>query len=66
MNLHQYLILNSRDYFAIAEEYCNLNKVFKKDTFLEKLSLWVDMVFYPLAMILLIVVYNMNLVSLVS
>ena len=58
MSLHQYLILNSKNYFAIAEEYVTLSKVFKKETFLEKLSLWVEMLIYPLVMLTCIFVYE--------
>lgn len=56
--LHQYLILNRRDYFALAEEYVMLNQIFQKETFLEKLSLWVDMLIYPIFLIASIFLYN--------
>lgn len=40
----QYLILNKRNYFAIAEEYIQLHQLFKTDTFYEKLSLCMKLV----------------------
>jgi len=56
--LHQYLILNRRDYFAIAEEYVMLNQIFQRETFLEKLSLWVDMLIYPVFLIVSIFLHK--------
>lgn len=38
MNVFQYLILNKKDYFSLAEEYIGLQTTFQKESILEKLS----------------------------
>ena len=43
-----YLILNNKNFFSIAEEYVELEQIFKKETFFEKMSLFVDMILHPL------------------
>lgn len=43
-DLTQYLILNNTNYFAIAEEYIQLQQLFKTETFFEKLSLFMKLV----------------------
>jgi hypothetical protein len=48
----QHIILNSKNYFQIAEEFVNLNKLFKQETLFETLNFWIDMIFYPLYLIL--------------
>lgn len=40
----QYLVLNKRNYFAIADEYVTLKQLFKTDTFYEKLSLFMKLI----------------------
>lgn len=40
----QYLVLNKKNYFAMAEEYINLKPLFKIDTFYEKLSLFMKLI----------------------
>ena len=49
--LTQHIILNTKNYFQIAEEFVNLNKLFKQETLFEKLNFWIDMVVYPLYLI---------------
>ena len=48
MNISQYIILNNKPYFSLAEEFINLYQLFKQETLFEKVSFWVDMVLYPL------------------
>lgn len=44
-----YLILNkSKSFFATAEEYVGLQKKFLKESLLEKILLWVDLLLSPL------------------
>ena len=42
--VNQYLILNKRNYFALADEYIKLNELFKTDTLDEKLSLFMKLI----------------------
>jgi hypothetical protein len=44
------LLMNSSNYFSIADEYVSLQKIFSRDTLLEKLELWIEMVISPLIM----------------
>ena len=39
-----YIVMNKKNYFAIAEEYVQLKQLFKTDTFYEKLSLFMSLV----------------------
>jgi hypothetical protein len=43
--------MNSSNYFSIADEYVSLQKIFSRDTLLEKLELWIEMVISPLIML---------------
>lgn len=42
-SISSYLILNKKNYFALAEEYIGLQQLFKTDTFYEKLSLFMEL-----------------------
>ena len=42
--ISEYLVLNNKNYFAIADEYVNLKPLFKTDTFYEKLSLFMKLI----------------------
>ena len=42
--ISNYLILNKKNYFAIADEYIKLKQLFKADTFYEKLSLFMKLI----------------------
>lgn len=44
------LVMNPSNYFSIADEYVSLQKIFSRDTLLEKLELWIEMVISPLIM----------------
>ena len=50
--LTQHIVLHSQNYFQIAEEFVHLHGLFKQDTLFETLNFWIDMVFYPLYLIL--------------
>lgn len=57
-----YLILNyNTSYFAKAEEYIELQKIFMKETFLENLSVWIDMIAYPIYILVSIFVFHQSL-----
>jgi hypothetical protein len=46
------ILSHDRTYFKIADEYVSLQKFFSRDTLIEKLELWVDMIISPLFMII--------------
>ena len=58
--INQYLILNNRNYFALAEDHIRLEQIFKKETLLEKVTLWIDMLVYPVIMIFAIIWYGQD------
>lgn len=45
----KYIILHPNSYFEFADEFVKLQTIFIKESTLELLSLWIDMVFSPLA-----------------
>jgi magnesium-transporting ATPase (P-type) len=59
--VNQYLILNSSNYFEVAEEYTLLDHIFKRETVFENLNFWIDMVIYPLINLLSVILYNQKL-----
>jgi hypothetical protein len=61
MNISQYLILNKKNYFSLAEEYIGLQTTFQKESIFEKLSLVVDMLVYPFVNICMILFYKQEL-----
>jgi hypothetical protein len=61
LEINQYLILNKKRYFEIAEEFVNLGQLFKLETLFEKLSFLVDMIIYPLYTLFSIVIYNQRM-----
>lgn len=50
------IITHPKNYFSIADEYVSLQKVFLRDSLLEKLELWVEMVISPLITIILSII----------
>lgn len=57
-----YLILNyNTSYFAKAEEYIQLQKIFMKETFLENLSVWVDMIVYPIYILVSTLIFRQSI-----
>lgn len=61
LQINQYLILNKKRYFSIAEEFVNLEKLFKLETLFEKVSLLIDMIIYPIYTLFSILLYNQQL-----
>ena len=61
LQINQYLILNKKRYFSIAEEFVNLEKLFKLETLFEKVTFWIDMVIYPIYTLFSILMYNQTL-----
>lgn len=48
----QFLILNGPDYFSIADEFVTLQKIFVKDTLIDRVGIWFDMIISPILTIL--------------
>lgn len=48
----QSIVLNTSDYFKLADEYVSLQKVFVRDTLFESLNIWMDMVIVPVLLLL--------------
>lgn len=61
MNISTYLVLNKKRYFSIADEYVDLQQLFQKETVLEKLTIIVDMIIYPLFMFGSIIFYQQEI-----
>lgn len=49
------LLMNASNYFSIADEYVSLQKIFSRDTLLEKIELWIEMVISPLIMVVMMI-----------
>jgi hypothetical protein len=45
--------MSPKNYFQIADEYVSLQKIFSRDTLLEKLELWIEMIISPVIMLLM-------------
>ena len=45
------ILMHPRNYFSIADEYVSLQKIFSRDTLLEKVELWIEMIVSPLIML---------------
>lgn len=54
----QYVILNDRNYFQIANEYSSLHKTLVKESLTEYIFQWFDMVISPLITILKAIFYQ--------
>lgn len=48
----QYILLHPTKYFQIAEEFVTLHAQFAKETFYEKMMVWLDMVISPILTII--------------
>ena len=57
----RHILLNNSSYFALAEEFVQLNQLFKCDSTFEKLNFWIDMVLYPLYTLISILFFNQTL-----
>ena len=53
------ILMRPSNYFSMADEYVSLQKVFLRDTLLEKLELWIEMVISPL-ITLVLSIWNMS------
>ena len=49
------LLMSQSNYFSIADEYVSLQKIFSRDTLLEKLELWIEMIISPLIMFVMMI-----------
>lgn len=54
------ILMHPKNYFEIADEYVSLQRIFSRDTLLEKLELWVEMIITPLFM-LVSALWNMSM-----
>jgi hypothetical protein len=61
LEINQYLILNKKRYFSIAEEFVKLEQLFKLETLFEKVSFWIDMIIYPIYTLFSTVLYSQTL-----
>ena len=52
------IILSNKDHFETAEDYVEMNKVFTKESWLDKVFLWFDMVINPLMTLISAVLYG--------
>lgn len=59
-SVNTYLVLNKKNYFAMADEYIKLKQLFKTDTFYEKLSLFMALI----GNILMSILFKSNSMSL--
>jgi len=50
------IILNDSDYFEIAERYSQLQKIFNPESYLGKMSLWVEMIISPIISFVMMIV----------
>ena len=68
MRISEYLVLNTKKYFTIADEYVKLCQLFKGETTFEKLNFWIDMVIYPIITLVSIMFFNqkMNIFTLMT
>lgn len=48
----QSIVLNTSDYFKLADEYVSLQKIFVRDTLFQSLNIWMDMVIVPVLLLL--------------
>ena len=61
LKINQYLILNKKNYFKIADEFVTLHQLFKTETLLEKFNFWIDLVIYPLYSLISILFFKQEL-----
>ena len=52
------MLLNPNNYFEIAEEYVGLQETFLKDGWVGNITLWIDMIVYPIVSFISIFVYH--------
>lgn len=61
LEINQYLILNKKRYFSIAEEFVKLDQLFKLETLFEKVTFWIDMIIYPIYTLFSTLLYSQTL-----
>jgi len=54
----QYVLLNDKTYFKIADEFTQLHRRFSTETLFQKMGLWVDMFVSPLITLVQVVVFH--------
>lgn len=50
--------MNENNYFELAEEYVELQQVFLNDGWIGNITLWIDMIVYPIVSFISIFVYQ--------
>ena len=50
--------MNENNYFELAEEYVELQQVFLNDGWVGNITLWIDMIVYPIVSFISIFVYH--------
>ncbi len=48
----EFMLTSPNNYFALADEYVSLHKIFVRETVFEKIGLWVDMLVSPIITLL--------------
>ena len=61
MHPSQYTVLNIKNYFEIAEEYAILEKQFTNDTLYKKVNFWIDMLIYPISLVISILYFGQSM-----
>jgi len=54
----EYILLNHSNYFQQAERFVELTKTFVRESFLEQMFLWVEMVIQPLVSIIMMIFFG--------
>lgn len=54
------MLLKPNNYFEITEEYVGLQNTFLKDGWIGSISLWIDMIVYPIVSFVSIFVYHQS------
>ena len=57
----EYILLNHSNYFQQAERFVELTKIFVRESFLEQMFLWIEMVIQPLLSIAMMVFFGKEL-----
>jgi len=52
------MLLHQSNYFEIAEEYVKLQEIFLRDGWVGNITLWIDMIVYPIVSFISIFVYH--------
>jgi hypothetical protein len=52
------ILINPNNYFELADEYIGLQNIFLKESWIGSISLWVDMIIYPIFSFVTMVMYS--------